>query len=87
MYFDYQSQEIHQMSSKTKCQYFKCRFSEVDDWSPIIAKPIVSRPMITIFSEEASSSNNFINSAISTVSIFQESISPLILRDQRCWLP
>ena len=52
MYFYYQSQEIHQMSSKTKCQRFKCRFSEVDDWSPIIAKAIVSRPVIAIFSIE-----------------------------------
>jgi len=53
MYFDYQSQEIHQMSSKTKCQRFKYCFSEVDDWSPIIAKPIVSRPIIAIFSATA----------------------------------
>ena len=38
------------MSSKIKCQLFKCRFSEVDDWSPILTKPIVSRPIIAIFS-------------------------------------
>ena len=35
MYFDYQSQEIQQISSKTKCQHFKCCFSEVDDRSPL----------------------------------------------------
>jgi len=38
------------MSCITKCQRFKGRFSEVDVWSPIIAKRIVSRPIIAIFS-------------------------------------
>ena len=34
----------------TKCQRFKSRFSEVDAWSPIITKRIVSRPIIAILS-------------------------------------
>ena len=38
------------MSCITKYQRFKDRFSEVDIWSPIITKRIVSRPIITIFS-------------------------------------
>jgi hypothetical protein len=38
------------MSCKIKCQRFKGRFSEVDDWSPITAKRIVWSPIIAIFS-------------------------------------
>ena len=38
------------MSCITKCQRFQGRFSEVDVWSPIIAKRIVLHPMIAIFS-------------------------------------
>ena len=39
------------MSCITKCQRFKGRFSEIDVWSPIITKRVVSRPIIAIFSK------------------------------------
>lgn len=33
----------------TKCQCFKDRFSEIDDWNPIIAKLIVSCLIILFY--------------------------------------
>ena len=34
----------------TKCQRFMCYFSEIDVWSPITTKRIISHPIIAIFS-------------------------------------
>jgi hypothetical protein len=40
------------MSWKTRSQCFRGHFSEVNDWSPIIAKSTISCPIITIFSPD-----------------------------------
>jgi hypothetical protein len=41
MYLDEKRDLIHQMSWKTKCKRFGCRFSDANVRNPILAKPRV----------------------------------------------
>jgi hypothetical protein len=41
MYLDEKRVLIHQMSLKTRCKHFGCRFSDVNVRNPILAKPHV----------------------------------------------